>query len=128
MVVVTGAPFVSRVARAATLQAMRQGYVEQAVGLGEGTVSVLLREILPNIVRPILADAGTRLAIAVSLTAAAGFLGFGPDEPNWGAMISQNVEGVGLTPWAVLAPAVCLAILAVTANLGMDRLAARLDQ
>lgn len=128
VVVVTGAPFVSRVARAATQQAMRQGYVEQAVGLGEGAWSVLLREILPNIVRPILADAGTRLAIAVSLTAAAGFLGFGPDEPNWGAMISQNVEGVGLTPWAVLAPAVCLAILAITANLGLDRLAARLDR
>lgn len=128
VVVLTGAPFVSRVARAATLQVMRQGYVEQAVGLGEGPGSVLVREILPNIARPILADAGTRLAIAVSLTAAAGFLGFGPDEPNWGAMISQNVEGITLTPWAVVAPAVCLATLAVAANLGLDRFAARFDR
>ncbi|MET9970427.1 ABC transporter permease [Streptomyces sp. NPDC006356] len=128
VVVVTGVSFVSRISRAATAQVMRQGYVEQAVGLGESAPSVLAREILPNIVRPILADAGTRLAIAVALTSAAGFLGFGEDEPNWGAMISENIEGIALTPWAVVVPAVCLGVLAVAANLGMDRLAARLDR
>ncbi|WP_093802447.1 ABC transporter permease [Streptomyces sp. Wb2n-11] len=128
VVVITGASFVSRIARAATVQVMRQGYVEHAVGLGESVPSVLAREILPNIVRPILADAGTRLAIAVALTSAAGFLGFGADEPNWGAMISENIEGVTLTPWAVVVPAVCLGTLAVAANLGMDRLAARTDR
>ncbi|MEU9703569.1 ABC transporter permease [Streptomyces sp. NPDC047981] len=128
VVVLTGVSFVSRIARAATVQVMRQGYVEQAVGLGESVPSVLVREILPNIVRPILADAGTRLAVAVALTSAAGFLGFGADEANWGAMISENIEGITLTPWAVVLPAVCLGTLAVGANLGMDRLAARWDR
>jgi ABC-type dipeptide/oligopeptide/nickel transport system permease subunit len=125
MVAVTGAPFVSRVARVATRQVTVHGYVEQAVSQGERPVGVLVREILPNIVRPILADAGTRLAIAVALTASAGFLGFGPDQPNWGAMISENVEGIQLSPWGVVVPALCLATLTVWANLSMDRLAAR---
>ena len=125
VVVVTGAPFVSRVARAATVQVVPCGYVEQAVGLGESRTGVLVREILPNIVRPVLADAGTRLALAVSITAAAGFLGFGPDAPNWGAMVSQNVEGITLAPWGVVAPAVCLAVLAVSANRAVDLVAAK---
>jgi ABC-type dipeptide/oligopeptide/nickel transport system permease subunit len=128
VVVATGAPFVSRVVRAATRQVMGNGYVEQAVALGEGTAGVLMREILPNVIRPVLADAGTRLAIAVTLTASAGFLGFGPDAPNWGAMISQNVEGIALTPWGVVIPAMCVATLAVSANLAMDRLALRIER
>ena len=111
--------------RAATRPIMQHGYVEQAVALGESTRSVLVREVLPGVVRPVLADAGARLAIAITLTASAGFLGFGGDEPNWGAMISQNVEGLALTPWGVVAPAVCLAVLAVAANLALDRLAGR---
>lgn len=126
VVVITGTPFVSRVARAETLQVMTNGYVEHAVALGEGPLAVLAREILPNIVRPVLADAGTRLALAVSITAAAGFLGFGPDAPNWGAMVGQNLEGITLSPWGVVAPAVLLAALAIYANRAADRLAARI--
>ena len=126
VVVLTGTPFVSRVVRAETRQLMRSGYVEQAVGFGESTYSILAREILPNVVRPVLADAGTRLALAVSITAAAGFLGFGPDTPNWGAMVGQNLEGITLAPWGVVAPAVLLALLAVYANRAVDGLAARI--
>ncbi len=127
IVVLTGAPFVSRVARAATRQVRSAGYVEQAVALGESPASVLVREIVPAVARPVLADAGTRLAFAVGITAAAAFLGFGPDEPNWGAMVSQNMEGVALNPWGVLMPAVCLAVLAVAANRAVDHLAARIS-
>ncbi|SDD62258.1 ABC transporter permease [Actinokineospora iranica] len=125
-VVITGVPFVSRVARAATVQIVHSGFVDAAVALGDSSFSILLREILPNIVRPILADAGTRLAIAITLTASAGFLGFGPDAPNWGAMISENMEGITLTPWGVVAPAIGLAVLAVSTNLALDRLAGKI--
>jgi peptide/nickel transport system permease protein len=124
-VAVTGVPFVSRVARAATAQVVHAGYVDQAVALGDGPVAVMAREIVPNIVRPVLADAGTRLAIAITLTASAGFLGFGPDSPNWGAMISENMEGVTLAPWGVAAPALGLAVLTVSVNLALDRAIAR---
>ena len=125
-VVVTGVPFVSRVARAATAQIVHSGFVDAAAALGDGSAAILVREVLPNIARPILADAGTRLAIAITLTASAGFLGFGPDAPNWGAMISENMEGITLTPWGVVAPALGLAILAVSTNLAIDRLAGKI--
>jgi peptide/nickel transport system permease protein len=128
VVLLTGAPFVSRVARAATMQVMSHGYVEQAVALGEGPGAVIVLEILPNVARPVLADAGTRLSFAVAVTASAGFLGFGPDTPNWGTMVSQNLEGITLSPWPVIGPACCLALLALAANQALDRLAARLER
>ncbi|MEU8891960.1 ABC transporter permease subunit [Streptomyces sp. NPDC048442] len=128
VVAVVGVPFVARVAAASTAQVRENSYVEQAAGLGESTASVLLRDVLPNIVRPVLADAGTRLAIAITLTASAGFLGFGSAAPHWGAMISQNMQGISLNPWGVLAPAVLLSVLTVSANRLLDRLSARIGQ
>ncbi|MER7168814.1 ABC transporter permease subunit [Micromonospora sp. NPDC000207] len=125
VVVLTGTPFVSRVTRAETLRAVEDGYVVAAYATGDSHLSVIFREILPNIIRPVLADFGTRLAIAVTLTAAAGFLGFGSGGPNWGAMISENVEGIRLTPWGVAVPAVLLGVMTVAANLGIDRLVGR---
>lgn len=121
-VVATGTPFVIRLARATTLRVAHSAYVEQAVGLGESTTSILVREILPNIAGPMLADAGTRLITAIELVAAAAFLGFGPDTANWASMIEENRDGMTLAPWSVAAPALALAVLAVSANLAMDRL------
>jgi peptide/nickel transport system permease protein len=125
-VMLTGAPLVSRIARAATLVIRPLGFVDQAVALGDGPIVVMAREIVPNIIGAVLADAGTRLAVAITLTASAGFLGFGPGTPNWGTMVSANVEGISLSPWGVVVPALCLAAVTIAANLSLDRLSARL--
>lgn len=124
-VVLTGVSVVSRVARAAAVSVRQEGFVDQAAALGDSPLTIMVREIVPNIASPLLADAGTRLAVAITLTASAGFLGFGPDTPNWGAMVSSNVEGISLSPWGVLVPAAFLAGLTTGANLSLDRLAAR---
>ncbi|NJP43551.1 ABC transporter permease [Actinacidiphila epipremni] len=122
VVVVTGAPFVARLTHAAARRTVTAGYVELAPALGESTASVLLREVLPAVARPLLADAGARLAGAMEISATAAFLGFGPQGPNWGAMVSENLSGVTLAPWGVAAPAGALALLVVCVNLGLDRL------
>lgn len=127
-VVLTGSPFVARVARAATLQVAHTGYVEQARALGEPVRWILTREILPNIAGPLLADAGLRFVASLYLVATASFLGFGQQPPaaDWGLMIAENVDGMALTPWGVVVPAILIAALAVSANLIVDRLAGRL--
>lgn len=129
-VVLHGAPFVVRVARAATLQVVKKGYVEQAVAIGEGTTSILVRELLPNVMGPLIADAGLRLVSSIYLIAAAGFLGFGPPPPasTWGGMISENLQGIGLNPWGAVLPALVIATLAISVNLLADRLATRLTR
>jgi len=127
-VVLTGSPFVARVARAATLQVAHTGYVEQARALGEPVRWIVAREILPNIAGPLLADAGLRFVASLYLVATASFLGFGlqPPAADWGLMIGENVDGMALTPWGVVVPAILIAALAVSANLIVDRLAGRL--
>ncbi|ORT47796.1 ABC transporter permease [Frankia sp. KB5] len=124
-VAVVGVPFSVRVVRAAAQQIAASGYVEVALARGDRRAAVIRRDVLPNIVRPILADAGLRFSAAVHLTAAAGFLGLGRSAPapNWGRMVDENAPGVALTAWPFLAPVLALVVLSVSVNILTDRLA-----
>jgi peptide/nickel transport system permease protein len=118
-------PFVSRLARAATIQVARSDHVEQATATGSGPMRTMTVEIAPGVIAPVLADAGTRLSVAVGLTATAGFLGFTDSAPNWGRMINDNIAGISLNPWGSLAPSLLLVVLAVGANSLIDDLTRR---
>lgn len=127
-VVLTGAPFVARLADAAARPVLGQGFVEYAVASGDPPRTILVREVLPMVAGPLLADAGLRVVGAVYLVATASYLGFGPAGPvDWARMIAEGADGGERNPWAVLAPAGCLATLVVTANLLVDRAARRLN-
>lgn len=127
-VVIVSTPFVARFARAAAVPVLTSGYVEQATAMGAGRVTVLVREVVPNLAGPLLADAGLRFVGAVYLVASAGFLGYGPTSPatDWGSMIAENIDGAALNPWPVVAPCIAVAALTVTSNLAADRVARRI--
>ncbi len=112
--VLAGAPLTLRVMADATADARHAGYVEVALARGESRPSVLLREMLPAHAGLVGADLGQRTVLAVHLAAALAFLGFGPPPPapDWGAMLRENLPGLGLNPAAVLAPAIALAVMA----------------
>lgn len=128
VVVVVTTPYVARFTKATARPLLGTGWVEHAVAAGEGRWSVLVREVVPNLMGPLLADAGLRFVGAVYLVASAGFLGFGPAPPasDWSSMIAQNIEGAGLNLWSVVAPAAAIAALTVPTNLLADRLLRRL--
>ncbi len=65
----TGWPFIARLTRAATLQVVKSAYVELARAQGEGAVSILAREILPNVAGPLLANAGLFLVGSLAISA-----------------------------------------------------------
>ncbi|MET9833935.1 ATP-binding cassette domain-containing protein [Streptomyces sp. NPDC006385] len=111
-----------RVVRAATLRILSQDYVEVAVARGERTVSVLGREVLPNLAPVLAADAGVRFLGAVTVVATAAFLGYGAQPPaaDWGLMVLENRDGLTLQPLAVLVPAVLLLVLLLATNLLLD--------
>jgi peptide/nickel transport system permease protein len=123
-------PGVARIIRTATSRTAVRGYVEAAVARGEGSVSVLRREILPNITGVIAADAGPRFTVSILLVAAINFLGLGirPPAANWALMISENDSGLSLNPWSVVMPAVLIAILTISVNVLADALARARDQ
>jgi peptide/nickel transport system permease protein len=118
-------PLVARLVRTATLEVSVLGYVEAAVARGDSTIAILRREILPNIVGPLSADAGPRLTTSILLVASLNFLGVGvaPPAPSWSGMISENTTGLGLNPWAVIAPAILIGILTVSVNVVADAVA-----
>jgi peptide/nickel transport system permease protein len=88
-------------------------------------LSILGREILPNIWTPVLADVGIRLTGAVILFSSLAYLGFGPSPPaaDWGLMISENRLGITLQPWVIIVPALAIALLAIGVNLLADAVA-----
>jgi peptide/nickel transport system permease protein len=115
-------PGISRVVRTATLEVSGRAYVEAAVARGERVSSILIREVLRNIRPVILADFGIRFGYSIILIASMNYLNLGlkPPTADWGVMISENREIISLNPWAVLAPALLLALLTVSVNLMAD--------
>ncbi|WP_148575201.1 ABC transporter permease [Nocardioides caldifontis] len=119
------APRVARVARGVALGIVSRDFVVAAEALGEKRSRVILAEVLPNMVGPLLAEAGLRLTYSIGLVAALGFLGFAadPGAANWGQMMNENRLGLATQPWAVLAPVLMIAIFTIATNLMADGLA-----
>jgi ABC-type dipeptide/oligopeptide/nickel transport system permease subunit len=129
-VAVVQAPLVARVVRTATQGQSVRGFVEAAVARGERTGAILRREILPNIVFPIVADAGLRLTYSIILVASVNFFGLGlqPPAADWALIISENREGLTLNPWVILVPAALIALLTIAVNLVGDSFARSLGR
>ncbi|MBV7672757.1 ABC transporter permease subunit [Streptomyces halstedii] len=117
--VVLGTPYAVRVVAAAASPLATAGYVEAALTRGESTPYIALREILPNLRATVLTLFGLRFVEAVYVISMAGFLQIGPQPPasDWSLMVRENASGILLNPWAVMAPSLAIALLAITVNL-----------
>jgi peptide/nickel transport system permease protein len=119
------APQVARVARAATLRAVEQDHVKYAEAFGIPRRRVILGEVVPNIISPVMVEAGLRLTYSIAIIASLSFLGFGlqPPSADWGLMVNENRIGIQQNPWPVVAPIVLIAILTVGVNMFSDAVA-----
>jgi peptide/nickel transport system permease protein len=129
-VAVIQAPAISRIARTATLEVSVRGYVEAAVARGERGFAVVSREVLPNIMAPLLVDFGLRFTYSILIIASVNFLGLGlqPPSSDWALLISENRQYIALNPWSVLVPAGMIALLTVGINLTGDAIARSLGR
>jgi peptide/nickel transport system permease protein len=119
------APAVARVIRSATLDVAERDYVKVAELQGMRPAKVMAKEILPNLISPLMVEAGLRLTYSIVIMAGLAFLGFGqpPPAPSWGTMINENRIGLQLNPWAVIVPAVLIALLTIGTNTFTDAVA-----
>jgi peptide/nickel transport system permease protein len=119
------APQVARVLRSATLDISERDFVKAAELQGMRSAKVMTKEILPNLVSPLMVEAGLRLTYSIVIIAGLAFLGFGQPPPaaNWGLMINENRTGLPLNPWAVIVPAVLIALLTIGTNTFTDAFA-----
>ena len=129
-VAIVQAPLIARVVRSATLEQSVRAFVEAAVARGESVGAILLREVVPNIVPSVMADAGLRLTYSIILVASVNFFGLGlqPPAADWALMISENRDGFDLNPWVIIAPATMIALLTIAVNLIGDALARSLGR
>lgn len=123
-VAVVYVPQVVRVIRGAALAVVPADYVTAARARGEGTWSILRREVLPNIVDVVCVEFAMRASWVVLLISSLSFLGFGaaPPTPDWGLMVAENRTAITVVPLASLAPITALATLVVGLNLAADGL------
>lgn len=122
VVAFTMAPSVARVIRGAALEVSERDFVKAVELMGVSPRLIIVREILPNLVSPIMVELGLRLTYACITIAALSFLGFGqpPPAPNWGIMISENRVGLASNALGVIVPAAIIAFFTVGANLFTD--------
>jgi peptide/nickel transport system permease protein len=121
----THAPAVARVLRSATLDVSERDYVKVVELQGMRPAKVMRTELLPNLISPLMVELGLRLTYSIVLISGLSFLGFGqsPPAPNWGYMIQEDRLGLGLNPWAVVAPACLIAVLTIGTNTFTDAVA-----
>ena len=119
---------VFRLTRAVSLNVVVMDYVEAATLRGEGLGWIMRREILPNILPPLIAEFGLRICFVFLSIAALSFLGVGiqPPTADWGSMVRENASLIqfaqydlkaGITP---LLPAGAIALLTVAVNFVVD--------
>ncbi len=116
-----------RIVRAVAVDINATDFVRAARARGERSLAIMLGEILPNMVAPILTDFGLRFVFIVLLLSALSFLGLGIQPPysDWGGLVRENIAGLSAGAAAVIAPAVAIAILTVSTNLLIDNLPGR---
>ncbi len=117
-------PGMARITRSVALSVRRQDYVNAAVARGEGAGYIVLREMLPNVVAPIVVEMSIRVAFAVMLFATLSFLGLGAQPPasEWGLMVSEARRFMHLSPWMIVWPSLAIALVAIGFNLLGDGL------
>jgi peptide/nickel transport system permease protein len=124
-----GIPAFMRVARASTLTLARREFVIAAQALGATHARILLRELLPNVLLPLLAFFLLGVAVTIVVEGALSFLGLGVPPPisSWGSMIGEGRESLEIAPRLAFIPAVAMFLTVLSFNLVGDTLRALTD-
>jgi peptide/nickel transport system permease protein len=113
---------VFRLSRAVALNVVVMDYVEAARLRGESTRSIVFREIIPNILPPLITEFGLRFCFVFLTISALSFLGVGiqPPTADWGAMVAENKSLITYGRPTPLYPAAAIALLTVAVNFVVD--------
>ncbi|MFP3387587.1 ABC transporter permease [Brevibacillus sp. SIMBA_040] len=121
---IAGIPKYARLTRGATLSVKASGYVEASRAVGTSGAGILLFQIMPNIMSPLLVYTTLQIGIAILDTAALSFIGLGaqPPTPEWGTMLSEGKEYIHDAWWLATFPGLAITIVVFTVNILGDAL------
>ncbi|MFF5259596.1 ABC transporter permease [Actinomadura viridis] len=122
-------PYIGRIIRGQTLSLREREFVDAARSLGARNSYILFREILPNLVAPILVYSTLLIPTNILFEAALSFLGVGinPPDPSWGGMLSAATELYTVAPHFVIVPGLAIFVTVLAFNLFGDGLRDALD-
>jgi peptide/nickel transport system permease protein len=124
-----GIPAFARITRANTLVIAQREFVLAARAMGAGDLRILVREILPNVVAPLVAFGLIATAVAMIAEGVLAFLGLSvpPPAASWGGMIAEGRASLDVAPQVSFVPAAVFFLTIFTLNLAADRLRRLLD-
>ena len=124
IIVVANSPYVARIIRGQVLSLREKEFVEAARSLGASNGRIMFREILPNLVAPIIVYATLFIPANILLEAALSFLGVGvqPPDPSWGEMLAKATSIFDVAWWFLFFPGIALLLTVLAFNLVGDGL------
>ena len=122
-------PYIGRIIRGQTLSLREREFVDAARSLGARTPHILVREVLPNLVAPILVYATLLIPSNILFEAGLSFLGVGVQAPRatWGGMLSDAAQWYQIDPWFMVWPGLAIFVTVLAFNLFGDGLRDALD-
>ncbi|HXF37420.1 MAG TPA: ABC transporter permease [Actinomycetota bacterium] len=117
-------PYIARIVRGQVLSIREKEFVEAARALGASDVRIMWREVLPNVLAPIIVYTTLIIPNNVLFEAALSFLGVGVplSTPSWGRMLSEAADTFTYAPWMMFFPGMFLFLTTLAFNLVGDGL------
>lgn len=117
-------PYFARIIRGQVLSLREKEFIEAARSLGASNTRIIFREILPNLLAPIIVYTTLIIPTNILFEAALSFLGVGVQPPTatWGAMIAEATNIFDIAWWFMLAPGIALVLTVLAFNLIGDGL------
>ncbi len=124
VIVISGWTYIFRIVRGQVLSLREKEFVEAARSLGASDTRIMFREVLPNLVAPIIVFSSLLIPQNILFEAALSFLGVGvkPPTASWGQMISDATNNFQTVWWYMLFPGVALLLTVLAFNLVGDGL------
>jgi ABC-type dipeptide/oligopeptide/nickel transport system permease subunit len=122
-------PGFTRIVRASVMSEKEKDYVQASKSLGASNSRIMLKEILPNCMAPLIVQGTLGFSDGILNAAALGFLGLGAQAPTpeWGIMLSDSRAFIESSPWMVTFPGLCILIVVLAFNVFGDGLRDALD-
>jgi ABC-type dipeptide/oligopeptide/nickel transport system permease subunit len=124
IIVISGWTYIYRITRGQVLSLREKEFVDAARSLGASHWRIMFREILPNLVAPIIVYSSLLIPANILFEAALSFLGVGvkPPTASWGQMISDASANFQTQWWYMLFPGAALLLTVLAFNLVGDGL------
>jgi peptide/nickel transport system permease protein/oligopeptide transport system permease protein len=122
-------PYIGRIVRGQTLSLREKEFVDAARSLGATNSHIIFKQLLPNLVAPVLVYSTLIIPTNILFEAALSFLGVGvkPPTPSWGSMLADAVPTYSIAPGYMIVPGAALFITVLAFNLLGDGLRDALD-